>query len=179
MDIRRHARRALRARTISILSAALLLAALGAPATAAPPPNPAVLSSTPPVLAATTSSAGAKRRAVWRRRRAAVRFARAQVGKPYRWGGSGPNGYDCSGLTSAAWSAAGKALPHNSRMQHRAAKRVPRHKMRMGDLLFYGRPIHHVAVYIGNGKMIEAPRAGKTVRVVSANRPGRVGIGRP
>jgi cell wall-associated NlpC family hydrolase len=180
MAIRRHARRALRARALSILSIALLLAVLGTPAAAAPPPYPAVLSAaTPPVLAATTSSAGVKRRAVWKRRRAVVRFARAQLGKPYRWGGAGPNGYDCSGLTSAAWARAGRSLPHSSRMQFRSTRRVARREMKIGDLLFYGRPIHHVAIYVGNGKMIEAPRRGLNVRRVSANRSGRVGIGRP
>jgi cell wall-associated NlpC family hydrolase len=180
MNLQRRARWAPRARAISILTAALLLVVPATPAIAAPLPTPASLTSvTSPVLAATANADGAGRRAGWRRRRRAVRFARRQVGKLYRWGGSGPNAYDCSGLTRAAWARGGKSLPHSSRMQSRATRRVRHRKRRKGDLLFYGRPVHHVAIYIGNGKMIEAPRPGLRVRKVSAKRPGRVKIGRP
>lgn len=150
------------------------------PAMAAPPPSPAALTSlTSPVLAATAKADGVRKRGAWRRRRRAVRFARRQVGKPYRWGGSGPKAYDCSGLTRAAWSKGGKSLPHSSRMQSRATRRIRHRNMQRGDLLFYGRPVHHVAIYVGNGKIIEAPRPGLRVRKVSAKRPGRVKIGRP
>lgn len=180
MTLRRHGRRTLRGHAISILTAALLLAVLATPAVAAPLPRPAALTSmTSPVLAATANATDTGKRTVWRRRRRAVRFARRQVGKPYRWGGSGPNAYDCSGLTRAAWSRAGRSLPHSSRMQSRATRRVRHRKMRKGDLLFYGKPVHHVAIYVGNRKMIEAPRPGLKVRKVSAKRPGRVKIGRP
>lgn len=110
---------------------------------------------------------------------AAVQFALAQVGKPYGWGGSGPNSYDCSGLTSSAWASAGVSLPHNSGMQYAATSRVSRAALRPGDLMFFGSPIHHVSMYIGNGQMVEAPRTGLTVRVVSIDRSGYVGAGRP
>lgn len=109
----------------------------------------------------------------------AVQFALAQVGKPYAWGGSGPGSYDCSGLTSAAWAAAGTSLPHSSSMQYSATARVSRSAVQPGDLMFFGSPIHHVAMYIGNGQMVEAPRSGLTVRVVSADRSDFVGAGRP
>ena len=110
----------------------------------------------------------------------AVEFALAQVGKPYVWGGSGPSSYDCSGLTSAAWAAAGKSLPHSSRMQYSATARVSRDALQPGDLLFYGSPIHHVSMYIGNGQMVEAAHSGVPVRVVSADRSADyVGAGRP
>lgn len=187
MAIYRHARRALRARSVTVVTTALLVAMLAAPATAASavtPPSPASVSApaaltSTPVLAAVSSKA-AKRKAVWRRRRAAVRFARSQLGKPYRWGGSGPNGYDCSGLTLSAWKRGGKALPHSSRMQFNQTRRVQsRRKMRVGDLLFYGNPVHHVAIYVGNGKTIEAPRRGLNVRKASAKRAGLRKIGRP
>jgi len=110
---------------------------------------------------------------------AAVQFALAQVGKPYAWGGSGPSSYDCSGLTSAAWAAAGVSLPHNSGMQYSATSRVSRSALQPGDLMFFGSPIHHVAMYIGNGQMVEAPRSGLSVRVVSTERSDYVGAGRP
>jgi cell wall-associated NlpC family hydrolase len=109
----------------------------------------------------------------------AVQFALAQVGKPYQWGGSGPGSYDCSGLTSAAWASAGVSLPHSSRMQYSATARVDRSALQPGDLLFFGSPIHHVSMYIGNGQMVEAPRTGLSVRVVSIDRSGYVGAGRP
>lgn len=110
---------------------------------------------------------------------AAVQFALAQVGKPYGWGGSGPNSYDCSGLTSSAWAAAGVSLPHNSGMQYAATSRVSRSALQPGDLVYFGSPIHHVAMYVGNGQMVEAPRSGLTVRVVSMDRSDYVGAGRP
>jgi len=110
---------------------------------------------------------------------AAVQFALAQVGKPYAWGGSGPGSYDCSGLMMAAWGAAGVSLPHNSGMQYSATSRVSRDQLQPGDILFFGSPIHHDAMYIGNGQMVEAPRSGLTVRVVSIDRSDYVGAGRP
>ena len=110
---------------------------------------------------------------------AAVEFALAQVGKPYGWGGAGPDSYDCSGLMMAAWGAAGVSLPHNSGMQYSATTRVPRDQIQPGDILFFGSPIHHNAMYIGNGQMVEAPRTGLTVRVVSIDRSDYVGAGRP
>jgi len=110
---------------------------------------------------------------------AAVQFALAQVGKPYAWGGSGPSSYDCSGLTSAAWAAAGVSLPHSSSMQYSATSRVAQGALQPGDLLFFGSPIHHVTMYVGNGQMVESPRSGLTVRVVSMDRSDYVGAGRP
>ncbi|CAN5796758.1 hypothetical protein BH23ACT10_BH23ACT10_33830 [soil metagenome] len=109
----------------------------------------------------------------------AVQFALAQVGKPYAWGGSGPNSYDCSGLMMASWGAAGVSLPHNSRMQYNATQRVSRSQLQPGDILFFGSSIHHDAMYVGNGQMVEAPRTGLNVRVVSMNRSDYVGAGRP
>jgi cell wall-associated NlpC family hydrolase len=110
---------------------------------------------------------------------AAVDAALSQVGKPYRWGASGPDSYDCSGLTSWAWAHAGVALPHNSGMQYNATPRVARGDWQPGDLLFFGDPIHHVSMYIGNGQTVEAPYTGSQVRVVDASRSDYVGAGRP
>ena len=95
----------------------------------------------------------------------AVDAAMSQIGKPYQWGGSGPNSYDCSGLTSWAWAHAGVSLPHSSRMQYGATTRISRADLQPGDLVFFGSPIHHVAMYIGDGNVVEAPYSGATVRV--------------
>jgi peptidoglycan DL-endopeptidase CwlO len=113
------------------------------------------------------------------RAQAAVDAALSQIGKPYQWGASGPDSYDCSGLTMWAWAHAGVSLPHNSGAQYSATKRVPRPDLTPGDLLFYGNPIHHVTMYIGNGQMAEAPYAGSNVRVTSVARSDYVGAGRP
>lgn len=109
----------------------------------------------------------------------AVDAALSQVGKPYQWGAAGPDSYDCSGLTSWAWAHAGVSLPHNSGMQYNATPRVARDDWQPGDLLFFGDPIHHVGMYIGNGQMVEAPYTGSHVRVNSAYRSDYVGAGRP
>ncbi|MGH2817934.1 MAG: NlpC/P60 family protein [Actinomycetota bacterium] len=110
---------------------------------------------------------------------AAVDAALSQLGKPYQWGASGPDSYDCSGLTMWAWAHAGVSLPHNSGAQYSATVRVPRSDLAPGDLLFYGNPIHHVTMYIGNGQMVEAPYTGSHVRVTSESRSDYVGAGRP
>ena len=109
---------------------------------------------------------------------AAVAEARRQLGKPYEWGGSGPDSFDCSGLTSWAWRAGGERLSHSSRAQWSETSRVSVDDLQPGDLLFYGDPIHHVGIYIGDGQMIEAPETGKNVRIASIYRSDLVGVGR-
>jgi peptidoglycan DL-endopeptidase CwlO len=126
--------------------------------------------STPPPVSAPAPSAGAQ---------AAVDAALSQVGKPYVWGAAGPNSYDCSGLTMWAWAHAGVSMPHNSGMQYAATPRVAQSDWQPGDLLFFGSPIHHVAMYIGGGRMVEAPYSGASVRVNSAYRSDYAGAGRP
>jgi cell wall-associated NlpC family hydrolase len=123
-----------------------------------------------PVAPAPAPNAGAQ---------AAVEAALSQVGKPYEWAAVGPDSYDCSGLTLWAWAHAGVSLPHNSGMQYAATPRVDRSDWQPGDLLFFGSPIHHVGMYIGNGQMVEAPYTGAQVRVNSAIRSDYVGAGRP
>ncbi len=109
---------------------------------------------------------------------AAVRQALAQVGKPYVWAAAGPNSFDCSGLMLYAWRAAGVSLPHSSRSQYSSTTRVSVSQIRPGDLVFFGRPIHHVGMYIGNGQMVEASRSGRPVKVSSIHRRDMVGVGR-
>ncbi|MGW2301011.1 NlpC/P60 family protein [Streptomyces sp. NPDC001809] len=95
----------------------------------------------------------------------AISFARAQLGKPYVWGATGPSGYDCSGLTQAAWRAAGVSLPRTTYTQINAGRRVPRSQLAPGDLVFFYSGISHVGLYIGGGQMIHAPRPGAPVRI--------------
>jgi peptidoglycan DL-endopeptidase CwlO len=110
---------------------------------------------------------------------AAVAFAKQQLGKPYSYGASGPNSYDCSGLTMSAWREGGKSLPHSSRAQYSATARVALADIAPGDLVFYGSPIHHVGIYVGGGQMVDAPHSGSYVRYASIYRRDLVGVGRP
>ncbi|MBA3432013.1 MAG: C40 family peptidase, partial [Actinobacteria bacterium] len=110
---------------------------------------------------------------------AVVAAALSQLGKPYQWAADGPETFDCSGLTMWAWAHAGVSLPHNSGMQYAGTPRVSQGEWEPGDLLFYGSPIHHVSMYIGNGKMVEAPYTGAFVRIESPYRSDYVGAGRP
>ncbi|MFE7774202.1 NlpC/P60 family protein [Streptomyces sp. NPDC057445] len=91
-------------------------------------------------------------------------FARTQIGKPYVWGATGPSSYDCSGLTLAAWKAAGVDLPRTTWDQVKVGQRVATKDLLPGDLVFFYDDISHVGIYIGDGKMIHAPKPGANVR---------------
>ncbi|MFD3739210.1 NlpC/P60 family protein [Streptomyces sp. NPDC058629] len=91
-------------------------------------------------------------------------FARAQIGKPYVWGASGPASYDCSGLTQAAWREAGVTLPRTTWDQVKAGTRVATSDLQPGDLVFFYDDISHVGIYKGDGMMIHAPKPGANVR---------------
>jgi cell wall-associated NlpC family hydrolase len=95
---------------------------------------------------------------------AVVAYGRSQLGDPYVFGGDGPGGYDCSGLTKAAYARIGVDLPHKAAGQARRGVVVPRSRARPGDLVVWGS--HHVGIYVGAGRVLHAPRPGKTVRVV-------------
>ncbi|GHJ51968.1 hypothetical protein Nm8I071_12750 [Nonomuraea sp. TT08I-71] len=107
----------------------------------------------------------------------AVRYAYGAIGKPYVWGADGPDGYDCSGLTLAAWRAAGKSLPHNAAMQWDATSRISRSSLQAGDLVFYS-GLGHVALYVGGGQVIDAPSAGRNVSKRDMNMMTIQGYGR-
>ncbi|MEU5530989.1 NlpC/P60 family protein [Micromonospora chersina] len=107
----------------------------------------------------------------------AVRYAYGAIGKPYVWGADGPDGYDCSGLTLAAWRAAGKSLPHNAAMQWDATSRISRSSLQAGDLVFYS-GLGHVALYVGGGQVIDAPSAGRNVSKRGMNMMTIQGYGR-
>ena len=95
---------------------------------------------------------------------AALAYAKLQLGKPYRYGAAGPAAFDCSGLTSAAWKAAGVTLPRTSAQQFGVGRKVAKADLQPGDLVFfYGATPGHVALYAGHGLVIHAPRPGKTV----------------
>jgi cell wall-associated NlpC family hydrolase len=94
----------------------------------------------------------------------ALAFGRAQLGEPYVFGATGPNRWDCSGLTQAAWRAAGISIPRTTYTQVTIGRRVARSDLRLGDLVFfYGSRPSHVGLYAGNGMVLNAPRPGKTV----------------
>jgi cell wall-associated NlpC family hydrolase len=120
-----------------------------------PPPPP------PPAPAPPSPHGGAQQ---------AIAYAEAQLGEPYQWGASGPSSWDCSGLTMKAWASAGTYLPHYSVAQYEAGVPISVSELRPGDLVFWstnGAPsgIHHVAMYIGNGQIIHAPRTGRPVEI--------------
>ena len=86
----------------------------------------------------------------------AIRTALAQVGDSYVYAADGPDAFDCSGLTTFAWRAAGVSLPRSSRAQYAAGRKVSRSDLRPGDLVYFYSPISHVGIYIGDGKMVHA-----------------------
>jgi cell wall-associated NlpC family hydrolase len=108
----------------------------------------------------------------------AVKFAYAQLGKPYVWAADGPNSYDCSGLTMAAWRAAGVTLPHNAEMQYNALRHISRSALQPGDLVFYS-SLGHVAIYVGSSQVIHAPTFGDVVKVSSVDMMKPYGYARP
>ncbi|GGS92124.1 hypothetical protein GCM10010254_10020 [Streptomyces chromofuscus] len=102
----------------------------------------------------------------------AVRYAMRQLGKPYEWGAEGPKRYDCSGLTSKAWAHAGTPIPRTSQEQWARLPRVPLKELRPGDLVIYFPEATHVAMYLGDGKVVHAPRTGEKIKVAPlANNP--------
>jgi cell wall-associated NlpC family hydrolase len=153
------------------------------PSPSAPAPSPSSPSPSPSAPAGPQPNAAAVA--------AAIAFARAQVGEPYQFGAAGPNAWDCSGLTMIAYSAAGLSIGgHGSSAQYtRASSRgqlVPYSQVQPGDLIFYSSggtasaSKYHVALYIGDGLMIEAPYPGKPVRIVPVRSYDRVGfVARP
>ncbi len=106
--------------------------------------------------------------AVWGVAAAAIAFAEAQIGEPYSYGAAGPSSWDCSGLTSAAWAAGGRSLPHYSVAQYTQSTTISAAQLVPGDLVFWGSSsspssIYHVALYVGGGQVIHAPRTGRNV----------------
>ncbi|QNN51195.1 NlpC/P60 family protein [Nocardioides mesophilus] len=127
----------------------------------APQPTPEPAPAPAPAPAPQPSVDGAQR---------AIAFAKAQLGEPYQWGATGPSSWDCSGLTMGAWREGGISLPHYSVAQYDAGTPISASELRPGDLVFWSSSsspsgIHHVALYIGNGQIIHAPRTGRPVAI--------------
>ncbi|SNS03908.1 Cell wall-associated hydrolase, NlpC family [Geodermatophilus saharensis] len=133
---------------------ARVTAALAGPVLAAPPA--AVAAAGAPGPAAAT----------------AVETALAQLGDPYVWGSSGPDGFDCSGLTQYAYAAAGISLPHSSKAQSTMGTPVSRAELLPGDIVYFYSPVSHVGIYIGDGRMVHARTFGQPVAVTSVDQAG-------
>ncbi|MFJ5924651.1 NlpC/P60 family protein [Kitasatospora sp. NPDC092948] len=97
--------------------------------------------------------------------RRAIAYALDQLGKPYLWGGTGPDAYDCSGLTSQAWQAAGVTIPRTSEEQWAGLRRIPLRELRPGDLVIYDNDAGHVALYLGGGTVVHAPHTGTVIKL--------------
>jgi cell wall-associated NlpC family hydrolase len=103
----------------------------------------------------------------------ALKYALKQIGDRYVFGAAGMVTWDCSGLTMRAYQAAGVSLPHSSAAQSRMGKKVSQSQLKPGDLVFFGRPVSHVGIYLGGGKMVHAPRSGSRVKVAVSGSLGR------
>jgi len=148
-----------------VAGAGVALTPLPALANTAPPPPAAA-----PVASVPAPTAAAQ---------VAVDTALAQLGDPYAWGGAGPSSFDCSGLTEYAYAAAGVALPHSSSMQSTMGTPVAYADLQPGDLVFFYSPVSHVAMYIGNGQIVQASTYGQPVAVTElAYMPDFVGARR-
>ncbi|MBO7939520.1 C40 family peptidase [Streptomyces sp. S9] len=141
--------------------------AAAAPATDTGTPSPSPSPTSSPSPGGGTVSTKAEK---------ALAFARAQIGKPYVWGATGPGSYDCSGLTQAAWKAAGVTLPRTTYDQVTFGTTVSLADARPGDLVFFYEGVSHVGIYIGNGMMIHAPKPGTYVREESVYYDGESAI---
>lgn len=135
------------------------------------PPTGSAAPASPPTTTVPAQAPGADQ---------VIAYARAQLGKPYQWGGAGPASFDCSGLVMMAWAQAGIDFPHLAQDQYDLTAREPLSDLLPGDLVFFGTPsdVYHVGLYIGDGEMIDAPETGQDVSVASIYWPGLLGAGR-
>ena len=146
-------------------ASARALAAPATPSAALPAPTTVAPSTSAPDVPLTTAER-------------AVDIAMKQIGKPYRYGGVGPNTFDCSGLTRYAYGIAGIQLPHSAAGQYRSGPRIARSQLQPGDLIFW-RGLGHVGIYIGGGRMVHAPASGDVVTITSIDQGGFYGAVRP
>ncbi|MBA3744704.1 MAG: C40 family peptidase [Sporichthya sp.] len=109
----------------------------------------------------------------------AIEYALGQLGDRYVWGADGPDGFDCSGLTMAAWGKAGVSLPHSSAQQYSSGDKIPRSELQPGDLVYFYSPISHVGMYLGNGRMVHAPNPSRRVEIAPIAQMPYTGATRP
>ncbi|TDD74005.1 NlpC/P60 family protein [Actinomadura rubrisoli] len=148
--------------TTATLGASLLVAA---PAEAAAPPQQVNVAAVAAAKVSAYRKARQKKRAAY-----AVKYAYAQIGDPYRYGGTGPRSWDCSGLAGGSWRKAGVKLPRTTQQIYRAVKyKVSRKRLVKGDLVFFYGGKSHMGIYVGKGYMIHAPSSGKRVKKVKLN----------
>lgn len=120
-----------------------------------------------------------------------IQYAKQYIGVPYSWGGGGVKGpsrgiaqgrntvgFDCSGLVQHVYAKMGIRLPRTASKQYAQARKVSYEQAQAGDIVVFGRPIHHIAIYIGGGKILEAPRTGLNVRITSLRGRDVSGFGR-
>ncbi len=155
-------------------AAAAAEAAKNAPAPTSPtaPTTPATPTAptAPTTPAAPTTPPAPTKPAVSGNKQKVLDYAYAQLGKPYIWGGEGPVGYDCSGLTLMAYKQIGVYMAHGSQWQYNNGTKIPLSQAQPGDLVFFGNSgptNHHVGIYIGNGQMIHAPNSRTVVKISS------------
>jgi peptidoglycan DL-endopeptidase CwlO len=162
----------------SAAAAALFATVPAAPAAApaAPPASPTVTVSTAVVpLAARSATITLNPQAVAAAapaaaRRSAMQKALGKVGSPYRYGAAGPNAFDCSGLVTWAFKSSGKSLPRTSSQLSRVGAPVSKSALQPGDLVFFYKPVSHVGIYIGNGKVVHASNRKSPVKVSDIGR---------
>jgi peptidoglycan DL-endopeptidase CwlO len=158
---------------IASAAAAAVFATLpGQPATPPAPVQPAapVAAQIVPVASTTYTMSLATVAAPAAQRASAVKSALGKVGSPYRYGAAGPNAFDCSGLVHWAFRSAGKSLPRSSSAMSRIGKPVAKSDLQPGDLVFFYKPVSHVAIYVGNGKVVHASNKKSPVKVADMGR---------
>lgn len=111
-------------------------------------------------------------------RASTVKTALEKQGSSYKWGASGPNQFDCSGLVVYSFKAAGKSLPRTSQAMRASTKWIDKSEVIPGDLVFIGRPVHHVGIYLGENLMVHSPRRGDVVKISPINSRRQVSYGR-
>jgi peptidoglycan DL-endopeptidase CwlO len=108
----------------------------------------------------------------------ALQFAQTKIGQPYQYGGNGPERFDCSGLVAWSFKQIGVSLPRASRQQATVGTPVSRDQLRPGDLVYFNNPVSHIGIYVGDGKMINAPQTGDVVKYANVDRGGYAGARR-
>jgi len=143
-------------------SAGAATAAVAPSPASSPSPRPAAQPTQDPLPASAPNSAA----------NAAIAAAQSRLGTPYRYGGSSPGGFDCSGLMVWSWAQAGVSLPRTSGAQRAASQRITREQLQPGDFVFYGNPVGHMGMYLGGGQMIHSPHTGDVVKISPIDRIG-------